>query len=340
MDGAGVAWVSWVEVDGPSITGLYVARSSGIGEPLSAPSAVDTPEPPIIGSTEKPSLAASADRLALAYTGRGALRHGDAKVVWVQTATLDGVFAPAVQIDDLAAADRVTEQVRVAFSASGELWASWKRQIYGVEDHPHWARESEGFVPAEISELLATGHDCSPPDFRFGASDRPLYALRSNIDGWLQTVLVAGDGAPVQVSDDTWAYNVDVCPVDGPRVAEQPDASVRVGWLAPSEDVWRLHTARSTDGGLTFDAPALEERDVGLGERWVAMVADGPRVWTAVEGVDRATRVGADDVPESVLTSPAGEPLAAVELAANGGRVVAVGQDPDGVWWLVDLRAP
>jgi hypothetical protein len=26
-----------------------------------------------------------------------------------------------------------------------------------------------------------------------------------------------------------------------------------------------------------------------------------------------------------------------VELAANAGRVVAVGQDPDGTWWLVDL---
>lgn len=338
VDGRGAAWVSWVEVDGPAVTGTWLARSEAEGAPLSAAAAIPVAEPPVIGSTEKPSLAASGERLAFAYTGRGELRHGDAKVVWVHTAPLDGPFGEPTQVDDLSGVNRVTEQVRAAFGAGGELWVAWKRQVYGLEDHPHWAREGDGFVPVEVSPELSAGHDCSPPDFRFGPSDRPLYALRSNLDGWLQTMLVAGDAPPVQVSDDVWAYNADVCPVDGPRVAERPDGSLVVAWLAPAGDVWRVHTNESPDGGQTFALPAVEDGDVGLGERWVAMVADEERVWLAVESVFGVTRVSAADVPARELVSPEGQPLAEVELAANAGRVVAIGKDPDGGWWLVDLR--
>jgi hypothetical protein len=337
VDGAGTAWVSWVEVDGPAITGTYLASSAGRDERLSVPIVVPTPEPPVVGSTEKPSLAASDDRLALGFTSRGTLRHGDAKVAWVQTASLAGDFGEAVAIDSLQADDRVTEQMRVAFSASGELWAAWKRQIYGLEDHPHWAHENDGFIPQEVSPLLSDSHDCSPPDFRFGASDRPLYALRSNVDGWLQSVLVIDGEPPAQVSDDLWAYNPDVCPTDGPRVAEATDGTVVMGWLAPSDDVWRLHTARSTDGGASFGPPELTAGDVGLGERWIAMIADERGVWTAVESVHGTTTLTPPDAPPVELLSPDGLPLSDVELAANAGRVVAVGQDPDGTWWLVDL---
>lgn len=338
VDGRGSAWVSWVEIDGPAVVATRISRSAAIDAALSEPVDIPVAEAPVVGSTEKPSLAASSDRIALAYTGRGSYRHGDAKVVWVQTASLDGTFDEPQQIDNLSGADRVTEQVKVAFDASGELWAAWKRQVYGLEDHPHWARESEGFLPTEVHPALSPGHDCSPPDLRFGPSDQPLYVLRSNLEGWLQTMVVVGDALPVQVSDDTWAYNPDVCPTDGPRVAERPDGSMVVAWLAPEGDVWRLHTSESFDGGATFGPPTVEDREVGLGDRWVAMVADEERVWTAVESVNATTRVFAPGVPEQTLLSPEGLPLADVELATNAGRVVAVGKDPDGQWWLVDLR--
>lgn len=358
VDPDGVAWVLWARTDGAFVTGLFLARSEAPGEPLSAPIAVPIVEPPNVGSTEKPSLAVDGSRIAIAYTGSGALRHGDAHVVYVQLASRDTlVFDEPLQVDSLVGgapftpadpSELVIEQARVAFAPSGELWAMWKRQVYGTSDWATWGRESTGFTPTELEPALSHRHDCSPPDFRFGFSGEPLFGLRSNIDGWLQTMAVITDGdgqatSVTQVSNDTWRYNTEVCPEDGPRLVELADGTLFTAWMAPSGIAWQLFSAWSTDGGASWTPPAEDHGGVELGEKWVAIAAtaDGP-FWTTVEGLDGRTRALLRDAPgatpaEHWMVGGDGSDLSDVEVAHDGGRTAAVGIGDGRVIWLVDL---
>lgn len=361
VDPRGVAWILWARTDGASVSALYLARSDAPGGPLSEPIEVPLAEPPNVGSTEKPSLAVSADRVAVAYTGSGLLRHGDAHVGYVQIGTrtsAGGVdFAPAVAVDSLAGgvpwsdadpSELVIEQARVAFAPDGELWALWKRQVYGEADWATWGRESLGFAPTELSGTLSHRHDCSPPDFRFGFSGTPLVGLRSNIDGWLQTMAIATDaeGVPTritQVSDDSWHYNTEICPEDGPRLVELADGTLFAAWMAPSGSAWQLFSAWSTDGGLSWTPPAPDHEGVALGEKWVAVApTTGGPFFTAVEGLDGRTRALLRDAPgapvtEQWLTGGDGSDLTDVELAHDAGRTAGVGIGAGRVIWLLDL---
>ena len=367
VDPEGGAWMLYARADERDIVGLYLARSPAPGAPLDAPIAVAVAEPPNVGSTEKPSIAVDGDRIAIAYTGLGPQRHGDARALYVQIGTWDAetgqvAFDPAQIVDRVVGgeaaaaasdAERVLEQARVAIAPSGEIWALWKRQIYGTEDRVYWAREDEGFAPREVSAQLSREHDCSPPDFRFGGSGRPLVGLRSNVGGWLQTVAVVGapsidggdDGieALVQVSDDQWPYNDLFCPTDGPRLEELADGTLFAAWMAPSGDAWRLFSSWSIDAGRTWTPPGFDHDGVEGGETWVAVAAtaDGP-FHTSVEGLDRRTRVLTRSAPGEVgterwLTGGTGSPLSEVEIASRGARSVAVGMDEDRVLWLTDL---
>ncbi|MEQ1501187.1 MAG: sialidase family protein [Myxococcota bacterium] len=354
IDPTGAAWMSYAVSDGPAVTGLFVTRSAAAGEPWSTPVQVPVAEPPNVGNTEKPALAVDGDRIALAYTGKGdTLRHAEANSLYVQIGTIgaDGVptFDAAIHVDHMMGDEMVLEQARVAFAPDGEIWVLWKRQRYGEEDWATWARESDGFTPVQLSDDLSHRHDCSPPDFRFGFSGEPLIGLRSNIDGWLQTMAVVGDRVTAtasevaQVSDDKWPYNDEVCPEDGPRLIELADGTLFAAWMAPSDIAWRLFSAWSTDGGATWTAPAFDHEGVDLGEKWVALAprADGP-FYTAVEGLDSTTRLLTRDAPgapytEELLLDGVGFPLFDVELASQGDRSVAIGMGDDRVLWLRDL---
>lgn len=351
----GAAWVSWAEVDGPAVKGVWVARSPAPGAPLGPATAVPLAEPPFVGSTEKPSLAVQGDRLAVGYTGFGGLRHGDAHATYVQTGTIgaDGAvaFDEALRIDDLSGTFEVTEMARVAFAPDGELWALWKRQEYGVSDWPTWARESMGFEPLQVSAQLSSRHDCSPPDFRFGPDGTARLAMRANVGGLLQTVVLSNDGqafgAPVQVSDDEFPYDPDVCPNDGPRWAQDPAGGLLAAWLAPDDtgQVVRTLSAGSTDGGVTWSAPVVDH-DLGeqLGERWLSAAAtDDGRFLLAAEAFDGTTTLWSrgelGEAPSaSPLLPPEGERFTDVELAAGPGRAVAVGLDEGRTLWLLELE--
>jgi hypothetical protein len=349
----GAAWVSWVEIDGPIVTGLFVARSPAPGAPLEPAFEVPVAEPPFVGSTEKPSLAVTDGRIAFAYTGFGPLRHGDAHGAYVQMGTIssDGqvAFEPAILVDSFPEANFVLEHARVAFDAEGELWALWKRQVYGLSDLSVWARESEGFAAVEVSEALSTTHDCSPPHFTFGPSGRARLAVRSNLAGFLETVLVSSDSgasAPevVQVSDDTWPYSTQICPDHGPRVAEGPDGLVVAAWVAPlGDETVALKSAWSYDGGETFTAPALDHEPLGIAEAWVSLAAtaDG-RTWMGVQTTSRETSLLVRTEPAGIptielLQTPDGETkLTSSEAASLGDRTVFVAEAEAGGLYLFE----
>lgn len=344
----GVAWVSWAETDGPVVSGLFVARSEAPGAPLGEPIRVPVAEPPFVGTTEKPSLAVTEGRIALAYTGFGPLRHGDAHGGYVQLAAVAGdgqvTFEPAVLFETLTETNHVLEHARVAFAPDGEAWVLWKRQIYGISDLSLWARESEAWAPVEISASLSTSHDCSPPEFLFGPSGRALLAVRNNVGGFLETMFVAGEegvaSEALQVSDDTWPYNAGICPEHGPRVAEGDDGLVVAAWIAPVEDsTVALRSSWSTDGGLTFGPPALDHSSFGAAESWVALaVTDDGGTFTVVETTDRQsrllTRSSPDAAPEiTILETPDGyTDLESAEAATGGGRTVIVAQAESGIY--------
>jgi len=344
----GVAWVSWAEIDGPLVTGLFVARSAAPGAPLGAPIRVPVAEPPFVGTTEKPALAVSDGRIAVAYTGFGPLRHGDAHAAYVQlgTVTDDGQvsFEPAVLFDTLSGTNHVLEHARVAFAPDGEAWVLWKRQVYGVSDLSLWARESEAWAPIEVSSSLSIEHDCSPPDFKFGPSGRALLAVRNNVAGFLETVFVAGvEGVAsevLQVSDDEWPYDAAICPEHGPRVAEGEDGLVVAAWIAPVLDSSvELRSTWSTDGGATFSPPALDHDSFGAPENWVALaVTEDGRTLTVVQTTDGQSRLleraSPDATPEVTLleTPDADTDLESAEAATGGGRTVIVAEAESGIY--------
>ncbi|MEZ4235026.1 MAG: sialidase family protein [Myxococcota bacterium] len=350
----GAAWVVWAQADGPDVTGVWLARSPSPGAPLSEPVAVPVAVPPSVGTTEKPAIAVDAEGIALAYTGLAPERHGDARALYLQRGVPEGdavAFSSARVIDRVLPddpPDLVMEQARVATAPDGELWLLWKRQIYGEQDHVWVARGDEDFAPRLLSAELPTEHDCSPPDLRFGYGGELLVAVRGNIDGWLQTLAVRVDpatGAATvrQISDDDWHYDPDVCPEDGPRIAELADGTLYAAWMAPAEGTWRLFSATSADGEA-WSTPGIDHAgDVGLGETWVAVAPTeaGP-FYTAVEGLDQRTRLLVRDAPgdpaeEAWLVADDGSDVVDVEIASSGGRTVAVGVGEGRVLWLIDL---
>jgi hypothetical protein len=348
----GTAWVLYARAEGPQVTGLFLARSPRPGAPLEPAVAVPIPTEPNVGTTEKPSLALHGQQLALAFSGSAPHRHGDAEALWLLRATLepDGslVWQEPVVLDELVGQELVVEHARVTFAPDGELWAMWKRQKYGELDFAFWARERDGLAPVRVSEELSTDHDCSPPDFHTGRSGQILLALRSNVDGWLDTFVVRADpgsddpALPLQVSHDDWRYQADVCPEDGPRLVELSDGRQHAAWLAPNEFAWALRSSWSD--GQQWSEPALDHEDIGLGERWVALVADDRGgVYTAVEDLTGDTRILYRDQPGEPLSDDrllGGDdlPLVEVELAHGGGRTVALGLGEGRDLWLMELH--
>lgn len=353
VDEAGRASILYAQVQGAAVTGLSIARSEAPHEALGEPIAIPVPVEPNVGSTEKPQIAAWGDEIAVAFTGMGIARHGDARALWLMRGVDLGEeidWREPEVIDEVTGPDLVLEHARASFAPDGELWLMWKRQRYGELDVAFWARESEGFVPTRVSEELSTEHDCSPPDFHISQSGRLLLALRSNVSGWLDTFAVTSDlyevsPALAKVSDDEWRYRADICPEDGPRIAELSDGTLYTAWLSPSEFSWSLQRSWSRDGGQTFTAPVFEEQIHPLGDRWVAMVAAGSSLVTAVEGIDGHTRLlwrtDPEDPPiaEEILGGD-GSPLSSVELAGDAHRAVAVGSGADDTLWLLDLQRP
>jgi hypothetical protein len=272
--------------------------------------------------------------------------------VQVGTITPEGgaTFEPAILVVAVGELDHVLEHAKVAFDADGEAWVMWKRQLYGVSDISMWGRESEGFAPVELSQGLSTVHDCSPPHFTFGPSGRARIAVRNNVDGLLQTVLVSGDPAELappevlQVSDDHWQYSAQVCPEHGPRVAEGPDGLVLSAWIAPvGQSTVAVKTAWSDDGGETFTAPALDHEALGIADAWVSLAAsaDG-RTFVGTQTAERETwlltRTTFQGEPTvELLETPDGETeLTSSEASSVGDRTVFLAQAGSGGLYLFD----
>jgi len=349
IDEDGVAWVSWVEVQVGAAPVMYLARSARPGALFEPSVRVPTAEPPIVGGSEKPALAAQRGALMVAYTGLGEYRHGDALAIYRQHARIDG---PAVTFDDAVLVEEspggawVMEQPQLAMAPDGVAWLLYKRQQYATRDVAVWASSATDFVSVPVSDGLSTGHECSPPHLRVDGDGRPVAALRSNVDGFLETAVVVGEAAdPVYLTDSAWAYTDAVCPEDGPRLAIDEETWAGV-WVAPTDDgaVWRSHFAASHDSGRTWTVPVESHEDVGLGERWPTITAaGGGRFITTSERLDRSTRwfdrSSVDAVPVArELQAPGGGSVEDAEVAHGGNRTAALARSEAGRLVLIELK--
>lgn len=360
VDEAGVAWVSWIEVVDSQVAALWVARSAAPGAPFEPAAAVPYPEPPIISTSEKPDLAVSNGRIVVGYSGRGNLRHADAHVTYVQTGTIgaDGqpAFDPAIDVDFTEGTQWVLEQPHVALVAD-EAWYLYKRQVFGEVDDPSFARESNAFVGTQVSDALPQRHECSPPDLIAAVADAPatttgstpvaFAAIRGNLEGRLETMVVAADdagfGTPVQVSSGQWAWSDLICPNDGPVLAQQPDGTLIAYWVAQDQAyAYRSYISASIDGGATWTLETPDHPDEGYDETnpTVTALPDGKVITTVqIRGETHAyVRQGVAGTPEGrILTTPLGAAITDVEVATGGGRTVGAGFDGDGRLWLIEI---
>jgi hypothetical protein len=362
VDEDGAAWLMWIEVVDSQLTTVWLARSPSPAAQLDLPVAVPIAEPPIVSSSEKPDLAIGAGRVALSYGGRGSLRHADAHATYVQTGELleggGATFAAPVLVEETIGSQWVLEQAHVAI-VGAETWNLYKRQVYGITDDPSLAREDEGYDAVSVSPELSTRHECSPPDLIAAAALAPatmtdappvaFAAIRSNLEGELHTMVLAADesgfGSPVQVSTGRWEFSDLVCPNDGPVLAQQPDGTLISYWVEPNEEFrYAALISTSSDGGQTWTAPTTDHSPEGNDESnpTVSALEDGQVLTTVqVSGQTRAyLRSSRTAAPvASTLTTPLGDALLDVEVAAGAGRTVGAGVDVEGRLWLVELPA-
>jgi hypothetical protein len=123
------------------------------------------------------------------------------------------------------------------------------------------------------SRPLVAYRDRSPDEIR------DIYVARLTDSGWTTGVPVHNDG-----------WKIDACPVNGPALAAH-GKRVAVAWFTAARDTARVYVAHSTDGGVTFGAPARVDDGQPAGR--VDVVADG-RGGAFVSWLEMTPEGGAD----------------------------------------------
>jgi hypothetical protein len=163
---------------------------------------------------------------------------------------------------------------------------------------------------------------------RTEAEIRDIYVVRHTADGWTE---------PVAVHNDDW--EMAACPVNGPAIATRGD-DVVVAWYTAAGGQGRVKIARSSDSGVTFDAPMMVDETMPLGR--LDLVALGQDAWVvAWFGRDAAgpallmRRLDADGLGPVESITPISE-------ARRSGfpRMVADGDAVVVAWTAVDGDTP
>ncbi len=124
------------------------------------------------------------------------------------------------------------------------------------------------------------------------AKDGLVAAYRDHLPGELRDIAVVRwrNGAwtaPQTVHADGWKING--CPTDGPSLVAK-DRHLGVAWLTRANDVARVQTAVSADGGATFEKPLRLDDGNPLGRPALALL-DGKNdvaVWLEKTGEGKA----------------------------------------------------
>jgi hypothetical protein len=199
-----------------------------------------------------------------------------------------------------------TEHGFVSFAPdSGGIVVAWLdgREMAGTEGHgdDHGAgagamtlraatidqsgkKTGEWILDSRVCECCQTGIAVS--------SAGPVVVYRDRSETEVRDIsvvrFVAGsDGAggkwtsPVTLSDDGW--EIDGCPVNGPRIAAS-GMTVAVAWFTAPSDRPIVKAAFSTDGGATFGAPVIVDSGEVLGRVDVVLTDEKTAVVSWIGG--------------------------------------------------------
>jgi hypothetical protein len=246
----GSIYVSWV-----SEGDAHVTRSSDGGESWSAPVAVDGNEViPRAGSGRHPYIAVSDDTLYMVFDDQ---TDGG---MWVYESSLDEPFAFGTQtkipVDDF------SDYAMGAVSPSGELWVVWQ-QYANDTGWMAYGRESNGYQP----ELVGAGVpglpcECCHPDFYFNGAGEGVLAFRNNEDNirnmWVARASSGSDTFTSAVEASHTDWNSNICPMEGPRIGEEPDGSRHyIAWADSSSGEWKAYVGSSEDGGANWGGEVM-----------------------------------------------------------------------------------
>jgi hypothetical protein len=127
--------------------------------------------------------------------------------------------------------------------------------------------------------------DCCQNSVAF-ASGGPVVAYRGRTEGEVRDIrVVRADGAewsdPITVHDDDWM--IPACPVNGPEIVAVGD-TVAVTWFTNADEVPRVLTAFSSDGGRSFGSPIRIDDGRPLGRVDALMLGGGVILASWLEG--------------------------------------------------------
>jgi len=134
--------------------------------------------------------------------------------------------------------------------------------------------------------------DCCQNSVAF-TSDGPVVAYRGRTADEIRDIrlvrgLDSGWSEPVTVHADGW--EIPACPVNGPEVVAKGD-TVAVTWFTNAEEVARVLTAFSTDGGRSFGSPIRVDAGRPLGRVDAAMLGGGVILASWLEAGDDGAEV-------------------------------------------------
>ena len=148
---------------------------------------------------------------------------------------------------------------------------------------------------------------------------RDISIIRQTDTGWSK---------PTSVHNDGW--KIEGCPVNGPELIAQ-DQHVVVAWFTLADDVPRIHIARSTDSGRSFDPPKALDANIAMGRVGLAWFDQGyVLTWMAQQDSNATLRLAHFNADGYLLQQ-------ADLITLNQGRISGVPEilsNQNGELWL------
>ena len=347
VDAQGVARIVWVQ---PSEEGFNRAFLTVVDPELGRVDEVAiTPADRDVATNwpEGPTIAVHDGRVAV---GVGTAFRGDVEV-HAMLADADTLAFEPVFTDALLPGDAQITFPTVAFDTGGELWFAWL--VAPRQTGTLWlAHEAAGYTPVNVTDRLGPEPPCECCPIRLGTrADGDLFVAWR---GDRQKDIFLAWGPPTDPvarqarATDSGVVN-DVCPLDGPAVADV-DGRFHLAWSDTSADALVYTTVEGPDGTFTTtpvapDAPTPQARAKLAGNLSAPTTGDpttgGPAsgavvAWDGALFGSDGYRYRRGDAEPAFLAGPTG-PLFEVDLFTVGDAVFAVGADADGRVWLVDV---
>ncbi len=320
---SGHAWVS-TSVDGTNWSEPVVVNSSG------SASVYGASHPELVVDDDRVIVSMSAGERQVVYgSSRTALDFAELAVIGEGRGDLhfEGIF------------------LRAHLAPDGSVWATYHAFPAGSWDNG-WKGIARETADWEL-EPVSTGApgvpcECCAHDLLFTQNSDVVFAWRNNEDDIRDMYAASG-----HAGFDSWTAAGDVhpvinyCPVQGPRLAEEPGGELLMIWADGVEGEYETFLATSTDGGESWSpsSAVLSELEGQRASPNMAVAPDGRALlgWTSpTDESGLAWRSGGEWAGLGDLERE-GVALSYPELVAGEGFFGGIAADDSGDVWLFQL---